>query len=155
MLLVYYYVSHWKARPVCPSFFLPSFLLLMSLCLEERNQFLNWFQIAFEFRKLKQMNSKIPLLSELIRQNLADLGFWLLVLITNGSFKMAPKSILMVIMIKYSSLGVRFLLSGFLLLSSVHTHGFCKVKWPWDIHRPRRESLQLALPTSLLWFPSA
>lgn len=77
------------------------------------------------------MNSKIPLLLELIRQSLADLGFWLLVLITNGSFKMAPKSILMVIMIKYSSLGVHFLLSGFPgfpLLSPMHTHGFCKVK---------------------------
>lgn len=55
----------------------------------------------------------MSLLSEHTWQSLADLGFWLLVLITNGSFKMAPKSILMVIMIKYSSLGVRFLLSGF------------------------------------------
>ena len=85
-----------------------------------------------QFGKLKQMNSKIPLFLELIRQSLADWGFWLLVLITNGSFKMAPKSILMVIMIKYSSLGVSFLLSGLPPFPAVHTHGLCKVKRPWD-----------------------
>lgn len=59
---------------------------------------------------------------------------------------MAPKSILMVIMIKYSSLGVSFLLSGFPPFPAVHTHGLCKSNVP-EMHKAK-EIKFVAVPST-------